>query len=150
MRLYLTYVRPVLEFAGPVWCPMLVRDATLLESVQRRATRLPFGIVRPSYEERLAAAGITTFQERRLRGDLIICFRILHSLFSCDLSAMFQLNENNLRGHPLKLYKEKFATTTRQMFFSNRVVNFWNSLPEEVVAAPTVNVFKNRLDRCSL
>ncbi|KAI8495249.1 hypothetical protein Bbelb_272350 [Branchiostoma belcheri] len=29
----------------------------------------------------------------------------------------------------------------------NRVVTWWNSLPEEVVSAPSVNSFKNRLDK---
>jgi len=35
------------------------------------------------------------------------------------------------------------------MIFGN-IVNLWNSLPETVVSADTVNTFKNRLDRfCS-
>ena len=34
----------------------------------------------------------------------------------------------------------------RQNFFSMRVVNSWNSLPELVVTAPSVNTFKGRLD----
>lgn len=52
-KLYRTYVRPILEFAGPVWHPDLVRDSTLLETVQRRFTRLSYGRIRPTYEERL-------------------------------------------------------------------------------------------------
>lgn len=42
-KLYATYVRPILEYAGPVWYPDLTRDRTLLESVQRKATRVAFG-----------------------------------------------------------------------------------------------------------
>ncbi|XP_044755626.1 uncharacterized protein LOC123314384 [Coccinella septempunctata] len=41
--LFKTYVRPILEFAGPVWCPVLNRDLALLEGIQRRATRLRLG-----------------------------------------------------------------------------------------------------------
>ena len=74
---------------------MLIRDAT----------RLEFGNFCPSYGERLSAAG---FQDRRLRGDLSICFRIKHDLLNFDLSGMIQLDQNNLRGHPLKLYKENY------------------------------------------
>ena len=36
----------------------------------------------------------------------------------------------------------------RHDFFSLRVVDFWNSLPESVVSAPSLNLFKNRLDKC--
>jgi len=31
--------------------------------------------------------------------------------------------------------------------FSNRITNIWNSFPDEIISAPTVNTFKNRLDR---
>ncbi len=31
IKLHKTYVRPLLEFAGPVWTPNLVRDQSLLE-----------------------------------------------------------------------------------------------------------------------
>jgi len=38
-------------------------------------------------------------------------------------------------------------TTVRQNFFSLRIVNEWNKLPQDVVEAPLINTFKNRLDR---
>ena len=41
--LYLSLVRPILEYAAPVWCPYLVKDIHALESIvsiQRRASRL--------------------------------------------------------------------------------------------------------------
>ena len=37
--LYLSLVRPILEYALPVWCP-LVKDVRALESIQRKASRL--------------------------------------------------------------------------------------------------------------
>ena len=33
------------------------------------------------------------------------------------------------------------------IFFANRIVNIWNSLPSYVVCAETVNCFKTKLDR---
>ena len=38
--LYLTFIRPFLEFAVPVWSPILKGDIDMLERVQHRATRL--------------------------------------------------------------------------------------------------------------
>ena len=35
----------------------------------------------------------------------------------------------------------------RKYFFTNRVVNIWNSLPNYVITADSVNSFKSRLDK---
>jgi len=38
----------------------------------------------------------------------------------------------------------------RKYFFTNRIVNVWNTLPDTVVMSETVNQFKNRLGKfCS-
>ena len=46
-------VRPILEYACPVWNPHLVKHIHSIESIQRRATRMICGSVK-SYSERLA------------------------------------------------------------------------------------------------
>ena len=38
--LYTSFVRPLLEYAVPVWDPHLVKDIAALESVQRFATKV--------------------------------------------------------------------------------------------------------------
>ena len=35
----------------------------------------------------------------------------------------------------------------RKFNFSNRIIPIWNSLPDYVVASPTINTFKARLDK---
>jgi len=52
-----------------------------------------------------------------------------------------------LRGHSMKVFKPRCRTTVRQHFFSLRIVNEWNKLPQTVIEATSVNAFKNRLDR---
>jgi len=46
-----------------------------------------------------------------------------------------------------KLCPKSVLSGVRQQFFSFRVVNLWNSLPEEVVCAPSLNAFKGRRDK---
>ena len=58
---YKTYIRPVLEYAGPVWHPALQKDINLLENIQRKASRLTLGQNRPSYEDRKLSCGLTNF-----------------------------------------------------------------------------------------
>ena len=51
------------------------------------------------------------------------------------------------RGHQLKLEKGRSRLDVRKHFFTQRVVNLWNALPVNLVSAPTVNAFKNRLEK---
>jgi len=44
----------------------------------------------------------------------------------------------------MKLYKEQCSIDARH-FFSNRIVDIWNSLPAAVVLSPSVAVFKRNL-----
>ena len=52
-----------------------------------------------------------------------------------------------LRGHRYRLKQRYCKYSTRQHFFLDRSVPLWNSLPDSVVAADMVNVFKARLDK---
>ena len=47
----------------------------------------------------------------------------------------------------MKLLKKRHEKAVRKNFFTYRVVNPWNKLPDEVVLAPTINTLKNRLDK---
>ena len=58
----------------------------------------------------------------------------------------FAQSKVRTRGHSLKIKGGRFRTELRRNFFSQRVVNLWNSLPTEVVEATSLNMFKARMD----
>ena len=47
-----------------------------------------------------------------------------------------------IKGHNYILEHKRLYNPTRVNFFANRVVNNWNSLPEYIVEAGSLNIFK--------
>ena len=69
--LYLTFIRPYLEFVDPAWSPFRKDDIDMIEQVQKRATKIILAIRNLNYENRRRKLELTTLKDRRLRGNLI-------------------------------------------------------------------------------
>ena len=62
-----------------------------------------------------------------------------------NLEIYFEFDTNRrTRGYSLKLKKKRFNTELRH-FFTDRIINLWNSLDEQIVSSTSLNCFKNGL-----
>ena len=145
-KLYTSLVRPSLEYGNVAWSPVFKKDADAIERVQRRATKLVPKLKLLSYPERLKKLKLPSMYYRRARGDMIETFKYMTDIYKAE-SPLVRDDDRRTRGHHLKLRKPPAKTQIRKNFFSFRVVNLWNSLPEDIVSSPSVNTFKNRLDK---
>ena len=76
-KAFATYVRPLLEYASPVWSPITIGNINKIESVQRRFTKRLNGLGFVPYDERLFLLNTDRLEIRRLRSDLITCYKII-------------------------------------------------------------------------
>ena len=70
----------------------------------------------------------------------------MHNLISINLGNNIKLSVNsNTRGNTYKLYKCNLRLDVEKYFFCNRVINVWNSLPNDVVCCMSLSSFKYKL-----
>ncbi|KER33585.1 hypothetical protein T265_00483 [Opisthorchis viverrini] len=100
------------------------KDVTLVERVQRAATKVVAGLKSVDYRTRLAVLDLFPWAWQ---------------------TAFSPLTLQTRRGHS-KIFKLRAHTFIRQNFSSFRVVAAWNDLPRTVVRAPSRNQFKALLD----
>ena len=145
--LYKSLVRPILEYGAPIWSPHLLRQSRLIEDIQRRATKLLPEMAHLSYEERLQKLQLPSLKFRRLRGDLIQLYNMVHDEDSFNFNKFFTFAKNQgTRGHNFKLYIHPCNKNVRKYSFSFRCTNIWNNLSNPTVNAFNVDHFKKLLD----
>ena len=98
-------------------------------------------------KERLLRLNLHTLKYRRLHGDMIEVFKIVHNVYNNRVApSLSYYNTSVTRGNKFKLQNQRFNHNFRKFFFSARTVNIWNSLPNYVVVVQSIDVFKVRLD----
>jgi len=148
-QLIKVFIRPHLEYAQQAWSPHLKKDISLLESVQRRATKLLDSIAPLCYEERLKFLNLYSIEDRLKRGDMILMYRIMNDDLNIKRELLFPvLKETSTRGHHLKIDLGKPAhLDVRRNFFSQRVIIPWNELPQYVAESCSIDSFKFNYDK---
>ena len=122
LPLYKTMVRSHLEYAIAVWYPYKIKHKIAIENVQRRATKELPGMRDLSYIERLKLMKLPTLAYRRLRGDMIEVYKIIHELYDNESAPNLlkwedvTLRSGN-RGHSLKIFTQRAKTNLRKNAF---------------------------------
>ena len=160
--LYKCFIRPKMEFAVAAWSPWYEKDTEALEKVQEKLIGMISDIKGNTYQEKLRDAGLTTLKQRRERGDLIEVYKVMkgftrvnkHHWFNIQRPEESRSTRRNasitVQGEYRRddmISKEHVRLEIRKHFFTIRVVNRWNELPNEIRKQTSVNSFKNSLDR---
>ena len=118
--------------------------------VQRRAARMVYSDYRKtsSVTAMLNQLQWKTLQERRAQAKTIMLYRIVHSLV--DIPPQQLTPTISHRGHNNTFLVPYARVLAYQKSFFPDVIRTWNSLPVEVVNAPSIDCFKARLQAITL
>jgi len=151
IKAFCTFVRPILEYCCIIWNPRHKYEIDKIEAVQRRFTKRIRGFYNMSYTNRLRLLHLDSLACRRITADLVMCYKILNNHVCLDSGKFFTGSTvGRTRGNTMKLMKVHTLSARDGHFFSNRVVNVWNSLSDSVILSPTVTSFKHKLHTLDL
>ena len=144
VSLYVQYVRPHLEFSAPAWSPWTKEDIDRLERVQERAVKAVSGLQGRTYEARLLELGLPTLVERRKEMDMVLTYKLVNSASDAPKWLEKTASRRPTRAASGKdnLVKPRSAHEYRKNFFSSRVTDRWNNLPDTVKSASSAESFK--------
>ena len=141
LQLYVSLVRPHLDYAAQVWDPHLHCDIRSLESVQKFALRICSKQWETGYQELLDMFSLPSLENRRMYLKLCHLFKIIHGLcyFPPEIIAPNQNHTHSLRSF---LLQQPFSRTNSFYYsFFPDSIHMWNNLPEYVVCAHNVTTF---------
>ena len=147
--LYISFIRPLLEYGDVVFCNISRYEVEQLESVQIEAARLVTGATKlVSLEKLYVEVGWDTLECRRNKHCLTYLFRMHTGLSPNYLSSLipqppaYTYNLRNTSAIPLpktrtKLYYDSFLPTS---------IRLWNNLPSSTKTSSSLGIFKNKIN----
>ena len=146
--LYKSLVRPILEYACPVWSPHLVKDILAIEKVQRRASRIALG-QKPRempYEERCKLLNWKSLQHRREYLSLVECYKTVFGLNGLDFNDYFECcrSKSTRANHPFKIQTKSARINAFKYSFFVRIIKEWNNLPNHLFGHDINDINANR------
>ena len=143
---YKSLVRPQLEYASTVWDHTNKTHINTIEAVQRRAARFITGDYRQesSVTAMFRNLQLESLQERRLRARAAMMFRVVSNLIDLS-SGPLHPSGTATRGHTQRYIQPFCHIKSYQDSFYPVDIVIWNSLPQDVTNADSLESFKTRI-----
>ena len=141
---YTSVVRPVLEYAAPVWDPYRQADIKALEQVQHRAARYVYNDYTPQtpgcVTEMVNKHGWESLQDRRQISRLSLINKAHHDSVDMAEATCLKPGDRCTKTHT-GFYQEHTAHEVYHNSFP-RTKREWNRLPNTATSAPTMDGFR--------
>ena len=125
-KAFCAFVRPVLEFSSEIWNNIL-RWILIKLKTSKDA----------SLKRKIGKTTFTNFGDATINS--ATCYKLLNGFIDIDSTNFLVASTNTqTRGNSCKLKKNHILNICDASMFHNRVINFWNKLPDSVVLAASI------------
>uniref|UniRef100_A0A1X7T9M2 Reverse transcriptase domain-containing protein n=1 Tax=Amphimedon queenslandica TaxID=400682 RepID=A0A1X7T9M2_AMPQE len=149
IHLYVTLVRPILEYASPIWDPLSPSMSSRLEAVQHFGLKLALKSWTVPYQQLLLQSNIHSLSHRRFKFKMILLFKVKEGLYftpSHPLLAKVPSNYHLRSNNKGNLSPITCKTSTYQNSFYPSVINQWNHLPSSLKLTLSLSYLKYKID----
>ena len=149
--IYLTFIRPLLEYANVVWDNCTLYEVNELEKIQYEAARIVTGTTKlVSINSLLLETGWETLASRRKKHKLQLFFKMQNGLCPEYLSSLVPLNVGDTSTYRLRNTTHLHTIRTNsQLYYKSfipSVIREWNELPLETRNSTSILAFKRKLN----
>ena len=146
-QLYISLIRPHLEYASPVWDPFLHKDIHLLEGVQKFACKVCLKHWDWDYAEMLNLLNLPELQTRRKILKLSLLYKFVNNLAYFP-EAPFDHRDiyySTRNSHSLSFSNLHCRTYQYLHSLFPHTIHCWNTLPFTVVSCLSTTTFRKCL-----
>ena len=141
-KLYMAYVRPILDYAAVIWNLSADGLEDDIERIQRRFSKSINLLNSVSYDERLNFLGMEILKARLRHADLRFTYKVLHKIINIvPESVGLVRSQAPTRSHGTGLEVHLARSNTTGSSYKFRISKVWNDMPAAAKSASSLVVF---------
>ena len=149
-QIYVSFLRPILEYASSVWDGCTNYEKETLEKIQHEAARIVTGLTRSVAISKLYdEVGWPSLENRRKYHKLILTYKVKNNLTPPYLSNLFPdtvgARTYNLRNDRNFIVPARRTETYAKSFIPSSTA-LWNDLPREIQTLESLAIFKQSIN----
>ena len=148
IKCYLTYIRPIIEYAAVIWSPHLQNNIYQIEIVQRKAARFVFNdhSRHSSVTDMLNRLNWQSLEKQRDDLTLLMFYKIINQHVDVPYNHILHKPFNFTRSGNRKFLHLPSRIDSFKYSFFPRAIRLWNHLPDYIVETDVnIDTFKHLL-----
>lgn len=151
-QIYVSHLRPILEYASIVWDNCTDYEKDNLEKIQYEAARIVTGLTRSvSVDKLIKEIGWVSLSDRRKIQKLTLVYKNIHGYLPNYLEELFPPNINDTNRYNLRNSQDFVTIARRTEIYSKSVIpssiKLWNELDTNIQDSETLSLFKNKINK---